>query len=113
MSRSGWWEGWPWRLVQTNLREIDMVDIDADRYVASLRDLEATVAMINTSGIVASYPTALPFHTQSAFLLGDDLAAIIEACHAAGIKVIARTDFSKVRHELFERHPEWASVRTD
>ena len=26
-----------------------------------------------------------------------------------GIKVIARTDFSKVRPELHERHPEWAS----
>ncbi len=109
----GWWERWPWRLVQTNLREIDMLDIDADRYVASLEALDATVAMINTSGIVASYPTALPFHTPSAFLQGDDLATIIERCHEAGIKVIARTDFSKVRPELHERHPEWASRRAD
>jgi putative glycosyl hydrolase-like family 6 (GHL6) protein/glycosyl hydrolase family 42 (putative beta-galactosidase) len=109
----GWWERWPWRLVQTNLREIDMRDIDADRYVASLKALGATVAMINTSGIVASYPTALPFHTPSAFLRGDDLAAIIDSCHGAGIKVIARTDFSKVRPELHERHPEWASRRAD
>ena len=75
--------------------------------------LGATVAMINTSGIIASYPTALPFHTPSAFLQGDDLPSIIGACHAAGIKVIARTDFSKVRPELHERHPEWASRRAD
>ena len=47
--------------------------------------------MINTSGIIASYPTSLPFHTQSAFH-GDGLATIIEACHEADIKVIARTD---------------------
>jgi hypothetical protein len=99
--------------VQTNLREIDMADIDAERYVADLVDLHASVAMINTSGIVASYPTSLPFHTPSAFLQGDDLATIIEACHAAGIKVIARTDFSKVRPELHERHPEWASRTAD
>ncbi len=77
----GWWEDWPWRLIQTNLRELDMQDIDAERYVESLRELHATVAMINTSGIVASYPTALPFHTRSAFLQGDALATIIEACH--------------------------------
>ena len=109
----GWWESWPWRLVQTNLREIDMADIDAERYVASLKDLGATVAMINTSGIVASYPTSLPFHTPSAFLQGDDLATIIEACHAASIKVIARTDFSKVRPALHEQHPEWASRTAD
>lgn len=112
-SAPGWWEDWPWRLVQTNLREIDMADIDAARYVASLRDLGATVAMINTSGIVASYPTALTFHTPSAHLHGDDLATIIEACHAANIKVIARTDFSKVRSALCEQHPEWASRTAD
>ncbi|HEV8563643.1 MAG TPA: alpha-amylase family protein [Actinomycetota bacterium] len=113
MSDPGWWESWPWRLVQTNLRETDMRDIDAEQYVDSLRAFDATVAMINTSGIIASYPTALPFHTQSAFLQGDDLASIVEACHAAGIKVIARTDFSKVRRRLFERHPEWAYRRAD
>ena len=90
-----------------------MRDIDADRYVASLTSLGATVAMINTSGIIASYPTALPFHTPSAYLQGDRLPSIIGACHAAGIKVIARTDFSKVRPELHERHPEWASRRAD
>ena len=90
-----------------------MADIDAERYVASLKELGATVAMINTSGIVASYPTTLPFHTPSAFLHGDGLTAIIEACHRADIKVIARTDFSKVRRELSERHPDWASIRAD
>ena len=90
-----------------------MADIDAERYVASLKELHATVAMINTSGIIASYPTALPFHVQSAFLCGDDLATVIDACHAADIKVIARTDFSKVRRELSAGHPEWASVRAD
>jgi hypothetical protein len=111
--RPGWWEHWPWRLVQTNLHEVDMADIDAGRYVASLKELHATVAMINTSGIVASYQTALPFQTRSAFLHGDDLATIIEACHAADIKVIARTDFSKVRRSLYETHPEWATLRAD
>lgn len=90
-----------------------MCDIDAERYVASLEQLDATVAMINTSGIIASYPTTLAFHTQSASLQGDDLATIVERCHAAGIKVIARTDFSKVRRTLYEQHPEWASVRAD
>ncbi len=113
MNARGWWEERPWRLIQTNLREIDMRDIDADRYVASLKAFDATVAMINTSGIIASYPTALPFHTPSAFLRGDSLQTIIDACHAAGIRMIARTDFSKVRRPLFEEHPEWASRPAD
>lgn len=113
MIEPGWWEDRPWRLIQTNLREHDMEDIDAEGYVESLRELRATVAMINTSGIVASYPTSLPFHTRSAFLHGDSLATIIEACHDAGIRVIARTDFSKVRLALHELHPEWAYRQAD
>ena len=86
-----------------------MRDIDADRYVASLKELDATVAMINTSGIVASYPTTLPFHTQSAYLRVTASTRSSTRATRAGIKVIARTDFSKVRPELHERHPEWAS----
>jgi hypothetical protein len=105
-----WWKQVPWRQVQTNLREIDMQDIDAEQYVHMLRQFHATVAMINTSGIIASYPTAIPYHYQSPFLQGDSLKDIIEACHKVGIKVIARTDFSKVRREVYEKHPDWAYI---
>ena len=103
-----WWKNYPWRLIQTNLREIDMADIDAGRYVESLKELDATVAMINVAGIIASYPTDFPFHFQSEFLDGDSLEQIIAACHSAGIRVVARTDFSKVRRPIYERYPEWA-----
>jgi hypothetical protein len=105
-----WWTGRPWRMIQTNLREIDMLDIDADRFVADLQEFKATVVLLNTAGIIASYPTKLPFHFQSPFLEGDSLEDIIAACHAADIKVLARTDFSKVRRPLYEAHPEWAYV---
>jgi len=105
-----WWTEYPWRYIQTNLRQIDMADIDAKRYVEELRAFGATIAMINTSGILASYPTDLEFHTQSPYLTGDSLITIIEECHKAGIKVIARTDFSKIRREIYERHPEWAYI---
>jgi hypothetical protein len=97
-------------MIQTNLREIDMADIDAKRYADDLKSMNATVALINTAGIIASYPTKLPYHFQSPFLRGDSLARIIEGCHDGGIRVIARTDFSKVRRPLYEQHPEWACV---
>jgi len=108
-----WWDGYDWRFVQTNLREIDMADIDAERYVSELKAFDATIAMINTSGIIASYGTKLPFHTQSAYLTGDSLQDIIAACHREDIRVMARTDFSKVRRPLYEAHPEWAYVGID
>jgi len=103
-----WWRGIPWRMIQTNLREIDMLDIDADRVVADLQSFKATAILINAAGIIASYPTDLSFHSQSPFLQGDSLAEIIDACHHSGIRVLARTDFSKVRRPLYEQHPEWA-----
>ena len=108
MSSKHWWEDYPWRQVQTNLREIDMLDIDADVFVKDLQRFSATVVMINTGGIIASYPTNLPFHFQSPYLKGDSLKKIIDACHAAGIRVVARTDFSKIRRPIYEVHPEWA-----
>ena len=94
---SNWWDTFAWREIQTNLREIDMVDISADQVVADLQAFKATVLMINAAGIIASYPTDLPFHFQSPYLTGDSLEEIIAACHAADIRVVARTDFSKVR----------------
>ncbi len=108
-----WWTDYPWRLIQTNLREIDMEEIRADRFVKDLLDFKATVVLLNAAGIIASYPTDLPFHTQSTFLHGDSLAQIVEQCHANGIRVLARTDFSKVRYGLFERYPEWAFRTAD
>ncbi len=103
-----WWHSKQWRLIQTNLREIDMLDIDAGQVVSDLQDFKANVLMINAAGIIASYPTELPFHFQSPFLEGDSLHDILDACHAAGIRVMARTDFSKVRRPIYEQHPDWA-----
>jgi hypothetical protein len=103
-----WWKDYPWRLIQTNLREIDMRDINAAQVVKDLQAFQASVLMINAAGIIASYPTKLPYHFQSPYLTGDSLPEILAACHAAGIRVIARTDFSKVRRPIYEQHPGWA-----
>ncbi len=103
-----WWEKYPWRMIQTNLREIDMADMDAKAYVRSVKDFGATVVMLNAAGIVASYDTQVPCHTRSEYLTGDSLRTLLEECHRAGLRVIARTDFSKVRYPLYEAHPDWA-----
>ncbi|MFO7697785.1 MAG: beta-galactosidase trimerization domain-containing protein [Anaerolineae bacterium] len=105
---SYWWDDRPWRMIQTNLREIDMLDIDAGRFVADLQSFKATNVLFNCAGIIASYPTDLAFQFQSPFLKGDSLERIIEVCHAADIKLLARTDFSKIRRPIYEQHPDWA-----
>lgn len=105
---SHWWNEIPWRMVQTNLRQIDMEDMDAEAYVRELQAFHATIVLLNTAGIIASYETDLRDHFQSEYLHGDSLRAIIDRCHANGIRVIARTDFSKIRRPIYEAHPEWA-----
>lgn len=101
-----WWEGYPWRMIQTNLREPDMADMDAKRYVRDVKEFGATVVMLNAAGIVASYGTKVPCHTPSQYLTGDSLCTLLDECHREGIRVIARTDFSKVRYPLYEAHPD-------
>ena len=108
-----WWEDYPWRLIQTNLRQIDMKDINADQFVRDLQSFDATVLLFNAAGIIANYVTDLDYEPENEYLTGDSTAKIIERCHEAGIRVIARTDFSKVRKAVYEKHPDWAFRNAD
>ena len=110
MSKQYWWKDRAWRIVQTNLREIDMADMNAEQYVRELQEFNANTVIINTGGIAASYESNIPFHTRNRYLTGDSLKTVINACKEAGIRVISRVDFSKVRAPLYEQHPEWAYV---
>lgn len=108
-----WWNETPWRMVQTNLREIDMADLDAEKFAADLEDFGATVVNLNAAGILASYQSKLPYHTVSAYLTGASLQQILDACHKRGIRVIARCDFSKIPVAVYEQHPDWAFRKAD
>lgn len=108
-----WWQKHPWRMVQTNLRETDMADIDAAAFARDLKEFGATVVNLNAAGIVASYDTKLDFQPKSAYLTGDSLLRVVEECHAQGIRVIARTDFSRIRRDVYEAHPDWAARLAD
>ncbi|MEH0468354.1 family 10 glycosylhydrolase [Streptomyces sp. B21-097] len=101
-----WWQERPMRLVQTNLRETD-VTIDPERYVESLREFSANVVLFNVGGIVANYPTELPFQYRNPLLRGDFLGEVMERAHAAGIRLIARFDFSKVNEAIAADRPDW------
>jgi hypothetical protein len=105
-----WWNDRAWRIVQTNMREIDMADMSAEGYVADLKEFNANTVIINTGGIIANYDTKFPFHFKNQHLKGDSLEKVIAGCKNAGIRVVSRVDFSKVRKPVYENHPEWAYV---
>ena len=60
-------------MVQTNLREIDMADIDAVVFAQELKEFGATVVNLNAAGIIASYDTKLAYQPRSQYLTGDSL----------------------------------------
>lgn len=101
-----WWLEKPMRLIQTNLREID-ADLDPDEFVRNLQDFSANVVLFNAGGIVANYDTKLEFHYRNPFMRSDFMGEVIERTQAAGIRFMARFDFSKINQEMAERKPEW------
>jgi len=107
----GWWLT-PRRMIQTNLREID-AGMDVEAYVASLKAAGANVVLFNVGGIVANYPTELPYHYRNPFLKGDLTGEVVKRLHAEGIRVIARFDFSKVNERIAQEHPEWLTRDAD
>ncbi len=101
-----WWLRKPMRMIQTNLREID-ADMDMDEYMRQIRAYHANVVLFNVGGIVANYPTQLPFQYRNPNLRSDLVGRAVERLHAEGIRVIGRFDFSKINEALAEKKPEW------
>ena len=108
---ASWWNREPYRLVQTNLREIDAT-MDTDAYIKSIVDANANVVLLNVGGIVANYPTELPFQYRNTFMKGDLVDDLVKGLHAKGIKVVGRFDFSKLNESLAVKKPEWLYVST-
>jgi hypothetical protein len=106
-----WWNRAPVRLIQTNLREIDAA-MDVDAYVQSMVEASASVVLLNVGGIVANYPTQLPYHYRNPFMKGDLVGQLVEKLHANGIKVIGRFDFSKVNESLAAKNADWLYIGT-
>ncbi|MHA6482696.1 alpha-amylase family protein [Paenibacillus sp. strain BS8-2] len=101
-----WWSTNKLRLIQNNLREVD-ADMDVDKLIAELKQYDANAWMMNAGGMFAFYPTKLADQYVTPYLKRDLLGEAVEKAHAAGIKFIARFDFSKAHESLFHRNPEW------
>jgi hypothetical protein len=109
-----WWMTEPIRFLQTNLSETDST-VDPRQLVAAVADFGANTFLINMGGIVAQYPTRVPFHYASAFLPpGRDLfGEVLHEARARRIRLIGRFDLSKTQKPVFDAHPEWFFKRAN
>ncbi|GBF78080.1 hypothetical protein PA598K_06683 [Paenibacillus sp. 598K] len=103
------WHEAPLRIIQPNLQVLDTARIDPQQLARQIKEMGANAMVFNVGGIYAWYPTRVPYHTVNEHLPQhtDLLREVIDACHAQGIRFIARFDFSKAEDRVFLQRPQW------
>jgi len=97
----------PFRMIQPNLRKVDARGLDPKRLVDQVIDYGGNAMLVNGGGIVAWYPSDVPYHPVNEYMRGDFLSEVLQEAHRRGLKVLVRLDISKNHQALYEEHPEW------
>src|ERR1035438_8493783 len=103
----------PWhqkvhRVGQTNLTERDALDLNVEQWADYWASAKVDAMLVSVTGILAFYPTKVPFHRRGQFLGDRDVFG--ECCTAAkkrGIRVIARMSPDLNWEDAVQAHPEW------
>src|SRR5579871_1175129 len=61
------------RIGQLNFNERDPVELDVEAWADYWASLKVDAVLVSVTGIIAFYPTEVPFHRKSQFLGGRDL----------------------------------------
>ena len=102
------------RCGQINFNERDPLTLDADAWMDYWASLKVNAVLLNGGGIVAFYPTQVPYHHPSQFLGTRDLFGdMVAAARKRGIRVVARMDCNWAYQEALQAHPEWFERNPD
>ncbi len=105
--------GKPWystmlRCGQININEQDPLTMDAGSWMDYFASLKVDAVQLNGGGIMAFYPTKVPFHHRSEYLGSRDLfGEVVSAARKRNLRVVARMDCNYAYEEAFNAHPEW------
>ena len=103
----------PWhqrirRIGQLNFNERDPVELDVEAWADYWASLKVDAVLVSVTGILAFYPTQVPFHRRSKFLGDRDLfGACAAAAKKRGMRVIARLSPDLNWEDALQAHPEW------
>lgn len=103
----------PWhqrirRIGQLNFNERDPVELDVEVWADYWASLKVDAVLVSVTGILAFYPTQVPFHRRSQFLGDRDLfGECAAAAKKRGLRVIARTSPDLNWEDAVKAHPEW------
>ena len=109
----------PWyqnmrRCGQVNFNERDPIELNIDEWLDYWTSLKINALLLNAGGIVAFYPTQIPYHHRSQYLGNRDLFGdFAKAAKKRGIRVVARLDCNYAWEAAWKAHPEWFERAAD
>ena len=102
------------RCGQINFNERDPLTLDAEAWMDYWASLKVDAVLLDGGGILAFYPTRVPFHHRSQFLGSRDLfGEMVAAAKKRGLRVVARMDCNFAYAEALRAHPEWFEHNAD
>jgi hypothetical protein len=102
------------RCGQLNLNERDPLTLDVASWIDYWASLKLDALLLNGGGIVAFYPTDVPYHHRSEFLGSRDLfGELVTAATARGLRIVARMDCNYAYGNALEARPEWFERNKD
>lgn len=108
------WVDRPMRSLVLTVVNDDPGKFDPDFWLDYIRRAHVDAASWNAGGIVALYPTAIPFHRRNPNLGDHDVFGyLVTGCRKLGIVVTARIDHHATYDDAAQAHPEWIAVGRD
>ncbi len=108
LAQQGPWHQRIRRVGQVNFNEHDVVDANVEAWADYWASVKVDAVLVNVTGMIAFYPTGVPFHKRSRFLNGRDFFG--ECCRAAkkrGIRVVGRFSPDLQWEDALDAHPTW------
>ena len=109
----------PWqqnirRVGQSNMTEHDPAVMNIDEWADYWHRAQADLVFISVTGILAFYPSKVPFHRHGKFLNGRDFfGECVAAARKRGMRVVARMSPDLNWGNALQAHPEWAMRHKD
>jgi len=106
--------GHPWqeqvrRVGQTNMTEHDPAAMNVEKWADYWKAAGADMVFVSVTGILAFYPSKVPFHKHGKFLNGRDFFGdCTVAARKRGLRVVARMSPDLNWPDALAAHPEWA-----
>lgn len=109
----------PWyasmrRCGQINYNEHDPLTMDPDAWGDYWASLKVDAVLLNGGGIMAFYPTEVPYHHRSQFLGTRDLfGEMVAAMKRRGMRAVARMDCNLAYEDALKDRPQWFERNPD